>query len=143
MPPRRRYSTIAFDRAEFRGNSRVENADPLASQQSQQSVGFGLGGDEFDHDGHVGRELEEMLFVQDAMTPESGDGAKCRSATDTGLLRLLEQPFEQRDMVVDATFMHVKPQYRAFHASPPSARRRQPVAPRKEGSHERHDIAVL
>src|SRR6185295_10962199 len=111
------------------GDAHVQSADAFASQQFQQSVGFGVGDDKFDRDGQVGRELKKMLLVQDAMTPESGDGAKCRPAMDAGLLRLLEQPFEKRHMMVNAAFVHVKPQYRALHASPPFARPRQPVSP--------------
>ena len=74
---------------------------------------------ELDLDGQVRRELEEMLLVQDAVTAESGDRPKRRASVDPHRLRLLEQPFVQRDVPVHAVLVQVETQQRPGHDDVP------------------------
>src|SRR5512132_4320675 len=111
----RSRSTVAFDRAEFGGYAGVEDAYPLLAQEREQFGSFFVADDELDRHGHVGRELEEMLFVEDAVPTEAGDCAECRPAVDAHLLRLLEQPFEQGDVTVRAVLVHIEAKQRASH----------------------------
>src|SRR5215475_6317763 len=87
-------SAIAFEDAELGGHAGVEDADSLLPQQREQLLGFFVGDHELDLDRRVGRELEEVLLVQDAVAPETGNRPESGSAVDAELLRLLEQPFE-------------------------------------------------
>src|SRR5271169_111241 len=109
---------VAFDGAELGGHAGVEDAHPLLAQQVEKPLGLLVANDELDLDGHVGREIEEMLLVQDAMAPEPSNGAKCRAARDAELLGLLEQPLEERDMVLLAVLVHVEAKQGPFHAAP-------------------------
>src|SRR5438094_1214834 len=69
-------SAIPFDRAELTHYAGVENAYPLLPQKREHLFGFFVADDEFDRHGHIGGELEEMLFMEDAVATEAGDRAK-------------------------------------------------------------------
>src|SRR4029450_605027 len=88
-------SALALDRAEFGRQAGVENAHPLCPQQRQEFFRFLVADDELDDDCHLRGELEEMLFVQDAVAAEAGDRAERRTAVDARLLRRLEAPPEK------------------------------------------------
>src|SRR5436309_2578195 len=111
-------SAIAFDRAELGHRAGVENAYPLRAQECEHLFGFFVADDELDCHGHVGRELEEMLFVEDTVAAEAGHRAERRPAVDTHLLGLLEQPLEQGDVTVRAVLMHVEAKQRTSHEPP-------------------------
>src|SRR6185295_7046484 len=96
-------------------NTGVDNADALATQQVQHSLGFLVGDHELDLDGHVRRELEEVLFVQDAMPSVTGNRAKRRAAANTQLFSLFEQPLVQDDVRLLAILVNVKAQQLAVH----------------------------
>src|SRR4030095_2149414 len=115
--------SIAVDGAKFRWNTGVDNADALAMQQLQQSLGFVVGHDEFDLDGHVRRQLEEVLVVQDARPSVTGNRAKRRAAANTQHFGLFEQPLVQGDARLLAILMNVKAQQLAVHRDSPFARR--------------------
>src|SRR5690349_5961621 len=83
--------------------------------RSQQSVGFLIADREIDLDRHVAGEFEKMLLVQHAVAAEPRDRAKGRPSMDAGLLRMLEQPFVEQDVMMLATFVNVEAQQRSIH----------------------------
>src|SRR6266545_2532093 len=93
-------SSVALDRAELGGHASVEDADALPAQELQELLRLLVRHHEFDLDGHVRRELEKVLLVQDAMPAETRDRPECRPAVNAEPLRLFEKPFEQRDVLV-------------------------------------------
>src|SRR6187401_3351485 len=113
------HLSTAVDGAKLGGNTGVDNAHTLATQQLQQSLGFLVGDHEFDLDGHVRRELEEVLFVQDAMPSVTGNRTKRRAAADTQHFGLFEQPLVQGDMSLLAILLNVEAQQLAVHRASP------------------------
>src|SRR5215468_9740708 len=111
-------SAIALDGAEFRRNAGVEDADPLFAQQREQLLGLLVGDDELDLDGGIGRQLEEVLLVQDTVAAEAGNRAKRRTAVNAQLLGLLEQPLEQGDVAMGPVFVDVEAQDGSSHELP-------------------------
>src|SRR5436190_332714 len=69
---------VTLDRAEFGGNARVEDADPLVPEERQQPFSFLVGHDKLHLDRHVGCQLEKMLLVQDAVAAESRERSEWR-----------------------------------------------------------------
>src|SRR5438477_5642865 len=109
--------TVTLDRAEFGGNARVEDADPLLPEERQQPFSFLVGHDKLHLDRHVGCQLEKMLLVQDAVAAESRDRAKRGAAVDAHFLGPLEQPLEQRDVLMRAILVNVEAKQGAAHAT--------------------------
>src|SRR5947207_7386226 len=101
-------SALTFDRSELDRHTRIEDAHAFAAQQREQLLGLCVGDDELHLDRHVGGQLEEVLLVQDAVTAEAGHRAECRSALDAEFFRLLEQPFEQRDVAMGPVLLTVQ-----------------------------------
>src|SRR6266516_4204766 len=99
---------VTLDRTEFGGDARVEDADALGPEERQQPFSLLVRHDELHLDRHVRGELEEMLLVQNAVTTEAGDGAKRGAAVDAHLLGLLEQPLEQRHVLMGAILVNVE-----------------------------------
>src|ERR1700685_3177568 len=112
-----RGSAIALDRAELDGRAGEEDAYALVPQQCKQLRCLVIGDDEIHFNGHVRGEFEKVLFVQDSVAAESRDCANRRTAAYPKLLRLLEQPLEQRDVAVFPILVHVESQQRAVHGA--------------------------
>jgi len=73
-----------------------------------------------EHDFHrqIARQLEEMVFMQDAVPAKPSNGAKSRTAVDAQLLGLFQQPFIEQNAVMPAMLGDVELQIDTFQEAP-------------------------
>jgi hypothetical protein len=112
-------SVFALEHSEFGGQLGVKKMDTLALDELEEFLSVLFFQHELDLDGHISRQLEKMLFVQDAIVAVAGDGAECRTARYADFLRLLQQPFVQQNVMMFSVFVYVEFKINSLrHVSP-------------------------
>src|SRR5690349_8131461 len=104
--------------AEFGGRLGVEHAHLFPLQQAEQHLRLLLREQEFDFDGQIPGELEEMLLVQHEMPSVTSYGTERRAAMNARLPPRFEQLFIEEHAVMLAVLVHVKAQIHAVHGLP-------------------------
>ncbi len=89
---------------------RVEKPDLLLVDQQQQLFCFLIGHDEFNLYRKFAGEFKEPRLMQRVVPAESADGLESRTAANAKFIRLLQQPFPNKLMMLPVSLVHVKPQ---------------------------------
>jgi hypothetical protein len=78
--------------------------------QRQQLFCFLIGNDEFDLYRKLAGEFKEPRLMQRVVPAESADGLESRTTANAKFVRLLQQPFPNKMMMMPVSLVHEKPQ---------------------------------